>query len=607
MSTDADVRPTDLVDERAILLRDRVRIGLWISVASLGFLWIADYAVHHDAIGPLSLITLAQEGFIALAFLALRRVRTWRALVAVPIVCLAGVFGTGVWSDVLSSNPEGTGLTALATVMITATLLPWGVGPQIVLVLVTGTCGALSVMLCNGSVASLGYATAPGSIVFRASISVAHAVERARRERVRVEHALEVSKARAEGEARVAAVLVDVGQTLSAHLGQADMMRQVNALALEALGCDWSCTFTCDEETGATRLTDSAGLRPGVRTEMAQLTFARADMPPASMLADDGVLEIVSVETQTIVPPALLHRLEVASALYAPVLVGGVLVGAQVHGYRHRTGTFSLEQRRLAAGIAHATAIAAANAQLIRNLQSASRLKSEFVATMSHELRTPLNVIMGYTGMLTDKVLGDLTAEQSDTLGRVHRSALELLELVNATLDLGRLESGRDAVSAGPIDLGEMFRELDRELVPLVGAEVSLLWNERLCGREILTDKVKIRTILKNLVGNALKFTHRGRVEVTATSDDGRLMLEIRDTGIGISPDDLPIIFEMFRQVDASSTRRFGGVGLGLHIVKRLIDLLGGSVEVESTLGVGSVFLVTVPVEVVPAARVVQA
>jgi signal transduction histidine kinase len=607
MSTDADARPTGLADERAVLLRERIRIGLWISVVSLGFLWIADYAVHHDAIGPLSLIAIAQEAFIGLAFLALRRVRTWRALVAVPIVALGGVFGTGVWSDVLSSNPEGTGLTALATAMITATLLPWGVGPQIVLVLVTGTCGALSVMLCNGSVASLGYATAPGSIVFLASISVAHAVERARRERVRVESALEVAKGRAEGEARVAAVLVDVGQTLSAHLGQADMMQQVNALALEALGCDWSCTFTCDEETGTTRLTDSAGLRPGVRTEMEQLTFARADMPPATMLADDGVLEIVSAESQTIVPPALLHRLEVASALYAQVLVGGVLVGAQVHGYRHRMAAFSAKQRRLAAGIAHATAIAAANAQLIRNLQSASRLKSEFVATMSHELRTPLNVIMGYTGMLTDKVLGELTGEQSDTLGRIQRSALELLELVNATLDLGRLESGRDAVSADPVDLVEMFRELDRELTPLVGAKVTLVWNDRLRGREILTDKVKIRTILKNLAGNALKFTQEGRVEVTATGGEAKLLLEVRDTGIGIRPEDLPIIFEMFRQVDASSTRRFGGVGLGLHIVKRLVDLLGGTVEVESTLGVGSAFRITIPVEDVSAARAAEA
>ncbi len=607
MATDDGMPHSELGGERAVLLRERVRVGLWITVVSLGFLWVADYAVHRDVIVPLSLITLLQETFIAVAFLALGRVRSWRGLVAVPIMALAGTFGTGVWSDVLSSNPEGTGLTALATSMITATLLPWGAGPQIVLVLVMVLCGGLSVVLCTGSLASLGYASAPGSIVFLASISLAHAVERARRERVRVEHDLEVAKRRAEGEARIAAVLVEVGQTLSARLGQPDMMERVNALAVEVLACDWSCTFTRDEATGLARMTDSAGVRPGIRTEMAQLAFSADNLPAADTLDPDGLLAIVSADTQSLVPPALLRRMDAASVLYAPVLVGGVLIGAQVHGYRTRRGAFSAEQRRLAAGIAHATAIAAANARLIRDLQAASRLKSEFVATMSHELRTPLNVIMGYAGMLTDRVLGELSPEQDDTLSRIQRSALELLELVNATLDLGRLESGRDSVSSDVVEVGELFRELDRELAPLVGAHVTLAWNDRLTGHTVLTDKVKVRTILKNLVGNALKFTHAGRVETTATWDGARLTLEVRDTGIGIGPEDLPIVFEMFRQVDASSTRRFGGVGLGLHIVKRLVDVLGGTVGVESTVGAGSVFVVVVPVLPVPSARAVEA
>jgi signal transduction histidine kinase len=592
---DEDPRRQAPGEERTRLLRERTRAGLWITLIGLGVLWVADFAVHRDEIRALSLITLAQTGFIGLGFLVLPRIRTWAGLVALPITVVGGIFATGVVSDVLSANPEGTGLSSLVVCMISATLLPWGVWPQVLMVLVTGLCGALSVLLCTGSLASLGYAAGPGLIMFLASISVAHAVERARRERERVERDLEVARRRAEGEAQIAAVLVEVGQTLSARLGQSDMIELVNALAVDALACDWSCTFMCDEASGLIRLTDSAGVRAEVQTEMAQVTFSSHSLPATQALAPDGLLEIADAERQTVVPVALMQRMEAASALYAPVVLGGVTIGAQVHGYCTRRGAFSAEQRRLAAGIAHATAIALANAQLIRDLQSASRLKSEFVATMSHELRTPLNVIMGYAGMLTDRVLGELNTEQEDTLSRIQRSALELLELVNATLDLGRFESGRDTVSCDVVEIDQIFRALDRELAPLVAPQVTLAWVDRLDGRPILIDKVKIRTILKNLVANALKFTHTGRVEVTATADDAQVTLQIRDTGIGIAAEDLPIIFEMFRQVDASSTSTAGGVGLGLYIVRQLVERLNGSITVDSTPGVGSTFTVRVP------------
>jgi signal transduction histidine kinase len=223
-------------------------------------------------------------------------------------------------------------------------------------------------------------------------------------------------------------------------------------------------------------------------------------------------------------------------------------------------------------------------------------LKSDFVATMSHELRTPLNVIIGYNELLRDHEFGHLTGEQMEVLQHVATSARELLDLVNAVLDLNRLETGRLPLNLQTTSVPDLLEEIRQETSALGRKrDLALNWNVAPDLPRLNTDALKLKVVLKNLVVNACKFTERGTVTVDAAPRDDGVEIAVTDTGMGIAPEALPLIFEPFRQLESASTRRHGGVGLGLHIVHRLLDLLGGTVSVTSQLGQGSSFRVWVP------------
>jgi signal transduction histidine kinase len=267
--------------------------------------------------------------------------------------------------------------------------------------------------------------------------------------------------------------------------------------------------------------------------------------------------------------------------------VGGAQSG---HGFTRR-------QLRLADGLAHHAAIALQNARLVADLEEADRLKSEFVSTMSHELRTPLNVIIGYTEMLREEAVGPVTTAQRDVIDRLDARGRELLDLIEATLHVGRLEAGRDMIELATLPLADLLRALHASTVGLPHAPaVEFDWQMPAeLDRLIVTDRAKVALVVRNLVSNAFKFTAEGTVQLRIAFEDGALAIEVEDTGIGIDEEHLPLIFDMFRQVDGSSTRRHGGVGLGLYIVKQFVTRLGGTVSVKSTLGRGTCFRVLLP------------
>jgi signal transduction histidine kinase len=218
------------------------------------------------------------------------------------------------------------------------------------------------------------------------------------------------------------------------------------------------------------------------------------------------------------------------------------------------------------------------------------------MATMSHELRTPLNVILGYTGLVLEGAMGEIDAEPAAALRRVNESALQLLDLINATLDVTRLESGVVPLDFAPVDLGEVLADIEaRTREVRARKELAFSCDAADGFPAIVTDAAKLRIVLTNLVGNALKFTHQGAVHVAARADGEWIEISVADSGIGIEKDACEVIFEPFRQADAMVGARFGGVGLGLYIVKRLVDALGGDVRLESEVGRGTTFFVRLP------------
>jgi len=292
------------------------------------------------------------------------------------------------------------------------------------------------------------------------------------------------------------------------------------------------------------------------------------------------------------------------SMLAVPLMREGRAFGAM---FLRRTEVRPFNERQLAlAGIfADQAAIGIENVRLFKEiheksaqLEVANKHKSEFLANMSHELRTPLNAIIGFSEVLADRMFGELNEKQADYMKDIHESGKHLLSLINDILDLSKIEAGRMDLELSSFDLPSALSNamtLVRERAQRHGIELSLDVDRRLGSLE--ADERKFKQIVVNLLSNAVKFTpDGGKVGVSAKPLDGSVEIQVRDTGIGIAPEDHAAVFEEFKQVGRDYTRKAEGTGLGLALTRRFVELHGGQVRLDSALGKGSTFTITLPV-----------
>ncbi len=264
---------------------------------------------------------------------------------------------------------------------------------------------------------------------------------------------------------------------------------------------------------------------------------------------------------------------------------------------------FSPEEIDLLQQFANGAAAAIQNARLYDetknqalSLDAANKVKDEFLSVMSHELRTPLSVIMGYAGMLRDRLAGAITEAQEKILDKMLSRGREQLNIINDIMQTTQLESLSMLIDKKPVNVATLFQTLKADYSS-TSKNVSLQWSHAADLPVIVTDQNKLRQILQNLIDNALKFAPGGEITVSAelVNDGGNMKFQVSDNGIGIPQNELSRIFEKFHQVDSSETRSYGGVGLGLYIVKKFTDLLGGEISITSELGRGTTIAVLLP------------
>jgi two-component system, NtrC family, sensor kinase len=401
--------------------------------------------------------------------------------------------------------------------------------------------------------------------------------------------------------------LGDVGQAVSSTLDLQTVLSTIVGHAVQLSGTDGGVIYEYDETAGEFHLRASHRIENEV-VEALQVTPVRpgqgATGQTATVRAPVQVPDILEEREYagTRVRPTLA-RLGYRSVLAVPLLREERIMGA-LTVWRKEAGSFSTEIVNLLQTFATQSALAIQNARLFREIEeksrqieTANRHKSEFLANMSHELRTPLNAIIGFSEVLGERMFGELNEKQAEYTEDILSSGRHLLSLINDILDLSKVEAGRMELELAKFDLPlaiENALTLVRERAMRHGVKLERVVDERL--GEFVADERRVKQILVNLLSNAVKFTPEGgQIKVEVGLGDSAAIISIRDTGIGIAPEDQEAIFEEFRQVGNNYAQKREGTGLGLSLTRKFVEMHGGKIWVESEVGKGSKFTFTLP------------
>jgi signal transduction histidine kinase len=310
---------------------------------------------------------------------------------------------------------------------------------------------------------------------------------------------------------------------------------------------------------------------------------------------------IVEQDDPSLAWPVFAPDAKLGEVAVAPLIAADQPVGVLCAWHSHRGDVFSQRDRQRLRTIADHAAIVLVKARLLQEAQAATHAKGVFLATISHELRTPLTALAGYGELLADEILGPLSTHQLDMVDRMRSVTHQLGVMVDELLTFSALEAGREIVHASDVSLADIMEAVTTVIEP-VARQKDLPLNVTLPERAtwLHTDGEKVRQILVNLMGNAVKFTDSGQVTVSASRRNGEVTIDVSDTGIGISEFDLGRLFQPFTQLDAGLTRRHGGTGLGLYNSSCLARLLGGRIDVTSVRGEGSTFSLIIPARYSP-------